>query len=465
MSSTLAATAPLSDEHRLPPGPRAPRAVNAARFLLTRRSFMRRMRRRYGDAFTLSLPAIGNAVVVSRPELVKAVFTADAEVLHGGKNPLGEVLGPGSLFSMDEGRHLDERRRLLPAFHGDRMRSYDGLIEEEALRAMAAWPEDEEFATLPAFNRITLRVILRAVFGAEGAELAQLEAMLPRATALGQRLVTAPFLRRDLGRFSPGGRFRRSRERYDELVGVLIDKHLADPHLEDRIDILALMLCSLRESGEEIDRAAVADELLTLLVAGHETTASSLAWAVERLRRHPEVVRRLEEEVAAGGSALRTSAILELQRHRTIIGATGRRAMQTFQLGEWRVPAGTVLITSAELMHEDDGLHPHPWDFDPDRYVDAKPGTYSWIPFGGGRRRCLGAAFALFEMDVVLRTLLSRFELVPASDAGERESFRGVAYAPAKGGLGRVRRRRVALGGEHEAAAARCPVHHAGAAA
>jgi cytochrome P450 len=345
------------------------------------------------------------------------------------------------------------------------MRSYDGLIEEEALRAMDSWPDDEEFATLPAFNKITLRVILRAVFGAEGAELAELEAMLPRATARGQRLVTAPFLRRDLGPLSPGGRFRRERERYDEIVSAVIDEHLADPDLEDRIDILALMLRSLLESGHEIDRSAVADELLTLLVAGHETTASSLAWAVERLRRHPDVVLRLEEEVAEGGSALRTSTILELQRHRTIIGATGRRAMETFELGEWRVPAGTVLITSAELMHEDGGLHADAMDFQPGRYVDAKPGTYSWIPFGGGRRRCLGAAFALFEMDVVLRTLLRDFELVPAGDAGERESFRGVAYAPSKGGLGRVRRRAVPLGEEAETAAIGCPFHHTEAAA
>jgi cytochrome P450 family 138 len=465
MSTALAAPAPLTDDHRLPPGPRSPKALNAARFLLTRRSFMRRMRRRYGDAFTLALPAIGNAVIVSRPDLVKAIFTADPEVLHGGKNPLGEVLGAGSLFSMDEGRHLEERRMLLPAFHGDRMRSYDALIEEEALRAMASWPEDEEFATLPAFNKITLRVILRAVFGAEGAELAKLEALLPGATARGQRLVTAPFLRRDLGPLSPGGRFRRDRERYDELVGALIDQHLADPRLEERIDILALMLCSLREAGREVDREAVADELLTLLVAGHETTASSLAWAVERLRRHPGVVQRLEEEVAAGESALRTSAILELQRHRTIIGATGRRAMQTFELGEWRVPPGTVLITSAELMHEDGDLHSDAAEFDPDRYVDAKPGTYSWIPFGGGRRRCLGAAFALFEMDVVLRTMLRDFELVPAADAGERESFRGVAYAPVKGGVGRVRRRAVPLAAEPGADAAGCPFHHAGQAA
>jgi cytochrome P450 len=450
----------------LPAGPRTPKALNGALLLVARQWFLKHLQRRYGDAATLPLPVIGNAVVVSDPDLVKAVFLADAEVLHGGKNPLGTLLGPGSLFSMDEDRHLKERRMLLPPFHGDRMRSYDGLIEEEALRAMASWPEDQEFATLPAFNTITLRVILRAVFGADGAELADLEARLPAWTALGQRLVTAPFLRRDLGPLSPGGRLRRSREHYDHLIGRLIDKHLADPNLEQRIDILAQVLRALREDGEEIDRDAIADELLTLLVAGHETTASSLAWAVERLRRHRDALRRLEEEAAGEGSALRTSTILELQRHRTIISNTARVAMQPFQLGRWTVPKGTVLLPAASVMHTDDRLHPHAADFDPDRYVDAKPGTYSWIPFGGGRRRCLGAAFALFEMDVVLRTLLRHFELVPTSDAPERESFRGVAYAPAKGGIGRVRRRTVPLGtAAADASAARCPVEHAGFAA
>jgi cytochrome P450 len=289
--------------------------------------------------------------------------------------------------------------------------------------------------------------------------------MLPAGTALGQRLVAAPFLRRDLGPLSPGGRLRRSRMYYNQLIGRLIDRHLADPDLDQRIDVLALMLRALRQHRDEIDRAAIADELLTLLVAGHETTASSLAWAVERLRRHPDALRRLEQEAAGESSALRTSTILELQRHRTIIGNTGRRAMQPFQLGGWTVPPGTVLLTSSSVMHADDRLHPHAADFDPDRYVDAKPGTYSWIPFGGGRRRCVGAAFALLEMDVVLRTLLRHFELVPTGDAPERESFRGLAYAPAKGGIGRVRRRPVPLGTADAPSAARCPVQHAGVAA
>jgi cytochrome P450 family 138 len=475
--------AAAAGEYRLPDGPRSPALLNGILFLLTRQRIMHRFKRRYGDAYTVRFPAFGTAVVVSRPELVKEVYTAKPSVLHGGKNPLGEVLGAGSLFSMDEDRHLAERRALLPPFHGDRMRSYDGLIEEEALLAMRAWRDGEEFATLKTFNRITLRVILRAVFGAEGAQLADFEELLPRMAALGQRLVTAPFLRRDYGRFSPGRRYAAMRRRYDEIAEALIDRHLADPALGERIDILALMLSPLRDAGEGIDRQALADELLTLLLAGHETTASSLAWTVERLRRHPELLRRLEDEAAGESSTLRAATILEVLRTRPVIAATGRVVMQPFELGPWRLPPGTRVITEGSMMHRDERFHDDALTFDPERYVGSKPDTYAWIPFGGGVRRCIGAAFAQLEMDVVIRTMLRHFELVPTDTRDERESFRGVAFAPARGGVAVVRRRREPLGTSatqpatetgcpvghdayvRDAAATGCPVDHAARAA
>jgi cytochrome P450 len=474
MATAAAPSSSIQTQAQLPAGPKTPKLLNGLLFLFARNWLMRELQGRYGDIYTLKLPIFGTAVVVSRPDLVKAVYTADPTVVHGGKNPLSEILGPGSLFSMDEGRHLKERRMLLPPFHGERMRSYDPLIEEETLRAMASWHEDEEFATLPTFNKITLRVILRAVFGAAGAELAELEALLPPLTAVGQRLVTAKFLRRDLGPWSPGGRFNAMRARFGRLVDRLIDAHLADPQLDERTDILALMLVSLRDSDEQIDRSDVADELFTLLVAGHETTSSSLAWAVDRLRRHPDLLRRLEHEADGDSSTLRTATILEVQRQRPVISGSSRVTVKPFALDRWLIPAGFVLFTAASVMHRDERFHPQAASFDPDRYVDGKPETYSWIPFGGGTRRCLGAAFALLEMDVVLRTMLRHFELLPTSDAPERESFRGVAFAPAKGGMGRVRRRRNPLGREsaptsadascpvdHDTPAAHCPVDHA----
>ena len=452
------ATRPQDDlsEYRLPPGPKTPALFNGIAFLTARPRLMQRFRRRYGEAFTVRMPTLGRMVVVSRPDLIKQVFTAKPSVLYGGKNPLGEMLGPGSLFSMDEERHLEERRTLLPPFHGERMRSYEALIEEEARRQMDTWPEGEEFASIDSFQAITLRIILRAIFGAKGEELRELEELMPPFTALGQRLVTFKSLRRDLGRWSPGGRFKRMSDRYRALVDQLIAEHLADPELERRIDILALMLLAERERGE-IDRSALGDELLTLLVAGHETTASALAWSVERLRRHPEVLRRLEREAAGEDSTLRLATINEVLRVRPVIGGTIRVAVKPFELGEWLLPPGTVITPSAVLTHADDRFHPRAASFDPDRYVGRKPDTYAWIPFGGGVRRCLGAAFAQFEMDIVLRTMLRRFELAPSGEPGEGQSFRGVAFAPAKGGRAVVHRRRTPLAAAADEAAAPAP--------
>ncbi len=430
-------------EYRIPPRVKSPPLLNSVLFLVARNGLIRRLQRRHGDSFTVRMAGLGELVLVATPEMVKQVYTAKPDVLHGGKNPLGQVLGPGSLFSMDEERHLKERRLLLPPFHGERMRAYEELVEEEALREMLRWREGEELASIESFQRITLRIILRAVFGAEGRELAELEKLLPPLTAVGQRLVTAPFLRRDYGRWSPGGRWRRMMASYRRIVDKLLDDHLADPELDQRIDILALILRAQLEEGEAVDRAETADELLTLLVAGHETTASALAWSVERLRRHPEVLGRLEEEARGEDNALRLATANEVLRVRPVISATSRMVMKPFEVGEWRLPPGTRVVTGIVPLHEDDRFHQDAERFDPDRYLGRKPDTYAWIPFGGGLRRCLGAAFAQFEIDVVLRTLLRNFELQPTADPPERESFRGVAFAPGKGGLAVVRRRQL----------------------
>ncbi|HEX4305722.1 MAG TPA: cytochrome P450 [Solirubrobacterales bacterium] len=432
-----------TETYRLPPGPKTPKLLNGIAFLVAHNRFVGRLKRRYGDALTLRIPPFGQMVVVSNPELVKAVYTAKPDVLHAGEDPLGEVLGHGSLFSMDEERHLRERRMLLPPFHGDRMRSYESIIEEEALRAMAEWPEGVEFASLQSFQTVTLRIILRAVFGAEGRELAELEKLLPPMTTLGQRLVAAPILRRDFGRRSPAGRWKTMQAQYRRLTGKLVDDHLADPDLDERIDILAQMLRAQLEHGDEIDKSDLADELLTVLVAGHETTGSALAWSVERLRRHPEVLGRLEEEARGDDNALRLATAEEVLRVRPVINATIRLVKKPFEIGEWRLPPGIWVATAITPLHRDERFHARANRFEPDRYVGKKPDTYAWIPFGGGVRRCLGAAFAQFEMDIVMRTLLRNFELQPTTEPGERQGFRGVAFAPTKGGVAVVRRRQL----------------------
>ena len=445
----------MSETYRLPDGPKTPQFYNGLAFLLSRNRVIKKWQRRYGDVFTVRMPGFGQMVLVATPDLVKQVYTAKPDVLHGGKNPLGEILGPGSLFSMDEAEHLKERRMLLPPFHGERMRSYEAIIEEEALRAMDSWPDGVEFAAIGSFQTVTLRIILRTVFGAEGRELAELEKLLPPMTTIGQRLVTTPFLRRDWGRRSPGGRWKTMHAEYRRIVDKLVDDHLADPGLEERIDILALMLRGYLADGGQINHSDVADELLTLLVAGHETTASALSWSVERLRRHPEILRRLEDEARTEENALRLATAEEVLRVRPVINATARLVMKPFAIGEWMMPPGSRVVTGIAPMHKDERFHENARSFDPDRYVGKKPDTYAWIPFGGGVRRCLGAAFAQFEIDIVLRTLLRNFELQTTTEPGERESFRGVAFAPSKGGATVVRRRR--LGGAEAAQSAAEP--------
>jgi cytochrome P450 len=403
-----------------------------------------RFRRRYGDAFSVDMPVFGRGVIVSSPELVKEMFTASPDVLvFGQSSPLGEVLGPGSLFSLDGKQHLRERRLLLPPFHGDRMKSYEGIIEEEARREMAQWREGVEFATLPSFMRITLNAILRAVFGAQGPHQRQLARLLPSFVSLASRLTLLPWAQRDLGPLSPGGRLARRRRAYDRIIDAMIDEALADPQLEERTDVMALLLRANYEDGSSMSRSAIADQLLTLLAAGHETTATSLAWTVERLRRHPLVLERLNAEADAGGGELRTATIYEVQRTRPVITGTGRVvAADEFALGQWRIPRGYRVFAAMHLIHNDERFFERPSQFEPDRFVARKPDTYSWIPFGGGTRRCIGAAFAHMEMDVVLRTLLREFDLEATTEPGEKWHSRGVAFAPARGGRAIVRRAR-----------------------
>ncbi|HEY6780819.1 MAG TPA: cytochrome P450 [Thermoleophilaceae bacterium] len=424
-----------------PDGPRTPKWAQAAVIGISQIATQRRLHKRYGDAFTIHVPLFGKTVVVAGPELIKQTFTASPDVLYTGeRSPLRTVLGDSSLLTIDGARHLQQRRLLLPPFHGKRMRSYEQIVREEALRELDGWPEGEEMRTLEPMSRITLNAILRTVFGAEGTELEQLRHLLPGLVRLGSRLVIVPVLHRDLGRWSPWGRFVRMRRAFDAHVDSLIDTARAAPDLEQREDVLALLAQARHESGEPMSRTEIADQLLTLLVAGHETTAATLAWAVERLRRHPELLARLTDEARTGGGDLREATIRELQRTRPVIQGTSRFVMEPFELGPWRLEPGTTVVVSAVLTHEDPRYYADPLRFDPDRFLGAKPDTYEWVPFGGGTRRCIGAAFAQMEMDVVLRTLLERYDLATSAAPDERWRWRGVAFAPARGGRGMIRR-------------------------
>ncbi|MBE1494550.1 cytochrome P450 [Amycolatopsis lexingtonensis] len=418
----------------LPPGPAVPRAVQGAYALTQPLRGMRRLKERYGDAFTVDVPIFGNAVVLGNPAEIKQLFTSGPDLVDNLEVNLGRVLGPRSLFALSGDEHKRQRKLLVPPFHGRRLAAYEQIVEEETVRELASWPDGKAFATLPSMMRITLNAILRAVFGAEGAEFAQLRELLPPFVTLGSRLAVLPITKK--GRFNPWRRFERMRREYDAIVDRLIAK--ARP---DGDDVLAMMLQTRYDDGSGLGRDEIADQLLTLLTAGHETTATTLAWAVERLRRHPAILRELAES-----DDLLDATILEVQRTRPVIDLTARQVKQDgFQLGRWTLPKGYNVLVSIALIHDDDAVFPHAATFDPHRFAGARPDLYQWIPFGGGTRRCLGAAFATMEMTVVLRTLLRDFTLVPTTEPGERWHSRGVAYAPAKGGRAVVRRR---TGGE-----------------
>jgi cytochrome P450 family 138 len=252
---------------------------------------------------------------------------------------------------------------------------------------------------------------------------------------LGSRLAVLPQPSRTYGRYSPWGRLVRSHRMFDGVVNTLIDKAEADPRFDERNDILALLLRSRYDDGSAMSRQDISDELLTLVAAGHETTASTLGWAFERLRRHPDLVAALTAEAATDDNELRQATILEVQRARTVIDFAGRHvAAPMFELGEWRIPQGYSIVVSISQLHDNAEAFPNPDKFDPYRFVGTRPPTFAWVPFGGGTRRCIGAAFANTEMDVVLRTVLRNFTLDSTTDPGEKVHSRGVAYTPKDGG-------------------------------
>jgi cytochrome P450 family 138 len=432
----------MNQQMELPPGPRLPVALQTLAMGLRQRPFVERMRRRYGSMFTGRVIGLGPMVIVSDPALIKQTFRADPTVLHAGsQSPLRTILGHNSLLGIDEDQHMEQRKLLLPPFKGQRMKQYEPMIAEIAAEEIASWPEGVEFSVAKPMQRITLRAILRAVFGAEGALLESLEEIMPQFTVLGARLVRSPWLWRNLGPWSPWVRFLKLRHHIDAILDELIAIAKAEPGLEDRADVLALMVQARHEDGSPMSGPEIRDELVTMMVAGYETTANTLSWAVERLRRHPELVRRLVVEVDDGGRALREATIREVQRMRPVIAFAGRAVRQPFELGDYQLPVGTRVLLAACLTHYDPSLFPHPDRFDPDRFLDTVPDTYAWIPFGGGIRRCIGASFAHMEMDVVLRVLLERVELMPTHEADEPWSYRGIIWAPAEGGRAVVHRR------------------------
>lgn len=410
-----------------PPRVDLPKPLQGMAFAFFRDVAMRRWIERYGPAFEIDVPFFGRSVVVSDPALVKTVCRAGVDDLVNVQPNLSNWFGPGSVFALDGPIHRSRHRLLVPAFHGGSLRDGELMIAEETVRELVNWPEKQEFRILEPMNRITLNVILRVLFGSAAGELATLRAMVPPYLRLGSVLAFAP--RPPLIRGTPWARLDGYRRLFDDVVVELIQKAQGDAHLDERTDVLAVLV---RDGG--IPHQHIADELLTLIGAGHETTAAALAWTFERLRRHPDVLTRLVDEMGNGGNTFRRATIMEVLRTRAVIDVAGRRvSAPTFDLGDWRIPRGrTVLVRIADL-HRNPEIYIRPELFDPERFLGARPAAGTWLPFGGGARRCVGADFAMIEMDIVLRTVLQRLRLHTDSASDERSYFRGVTHTPKHG--------------------------------
>jgi cytochrome P450 family 135 len=411
-----------------------PRPVQTAIWSRQAQWMLTQCRSRLGPMFRLKIAYEGTWVVLSDPELVKQVFTGDPKVFHAGEGNdiLRPLLGENSLLVLDDAAHMSQRKLLLPPFHGRRMAGYEETMRTIAAREIDSWPNGEPYQLRPRMQAMTLEIIIETVFGVHGgARLEELRAALRSfLDLLTDPKALLPVLTVGPDRIRRIPSFRRRIDRVVELIVSEIGERRTAPDLEERDDILSLLVAARHEDGSPMSDAEIHDELLTLLVAGHETTATALAWAVERLIRHPDKLERLRTEVEAGEDAYLTATIQETLRLRPVIVLVLRKLTETIELGGYELPAGLTVAPSIHLIHRDPTIYPEPERFRPERFLETPPGTYTWIPFGGGVRRCLGAAFAQQEMAIVLRELVSRRTIRPADPTSERNFRRAITETP-----------------------------------
>jgi cytochrome P450 len=441
---------------QLPPGPRMPVALQTLAFWSRPNAFVERCAARYGRRFTLRIAAQPPFVVLWDPEEIKEVFQAPPDVLHPGEGAriLEPLVGRHSVILLDEAPHMEQRKLLLPAFHGERMQRLAGLMAELAEREVASWPRGERIVLHGRLQRLTLEIILCGVFGLERwpnrgcepqasvsrarSQLDELRELLSEILAFAENpLSMLPRPPRPFTLRGPIARQDRLHARTDELIAELIAERRAAGAEGD--DVLAMLLAAEHEDGSPMSPVELRDELMTALVAGHETTASELAWGFERLSREPAVLERLYEEIDGDSDeAYLTATVQEILRHRPVLPhAEPRLVKQPVEIGGFTYQPGAMLAAFAHLVHHDPAIYPDPHAFRPERFIESEggkaPGTYTWIPFGGGRRRCLGASFALLEMKLALRAALERCELHPVGARGEQARRRNITVSPARG--------------------------------
>ncbi len=398
----------------LPPGPRMPAVAQTLLWALAPTWLLDRSARALGEAFTLTFAPSGlKLVLVSDPEAVKTVFTAPPEIAPSGasNSPIAPALGPSSVIVLTGPEHMRQRKLLLPPFHGERMREYAELIVEATGKDMAQWPLGTPMKLHERTRAITLEVILRAVFGVEAERMDPLKHAISGLMKPTNSLAMLRFaLRRPSGE-RPAGAIGAALDRLDSVIYEEINRRRAQGDLAERTDILSLLLGARDEDGVAMTDGELRDELVTLLLAGHETTATSVAWAIERLVRHPQKLRRLLAEIDAGDSEdYMTAVVNETLRVRPVVPIVVRLLQEPLQVGGHMLPAGTRVVPSIYLTNRNPRVYDAPEEFRPERFLEAAPETFSWIPFGGGIRRCIGASFALLEMKLMLQTMLAELE-------------------------------------------------------
>ncbi len=459
----LAPTEPLTEPpaEALPRGPRLHPLALTLIWSLAPTWVMDQCVRRLGESFTLTFfPSGRKLVLVSDPEAVKAVFTAPPEVAPSaaGASPIASIMGPSSVITLTGPEHMRQRKLLLPPFHGERMREYADVIVQATRRSMAEWPLGEPMKLSERTRTITLEVILRAVFGVEAERMDALRDAIGGLIGPVQFPALLLFALRRPSLERPGGSIGRALEHLDDVIYTEIARRRAQEDLEDRTDILSLLLLARDEDGHAMTDQELRDELVTLLLAGHETTATSVAWAIERLVRHPEKLARLVAEIdasrahrgghgqtgdapsqGAGGDEYMQAVISETLRVRPVVPLVVRVLRAPLRVGARELPAGTRVVPAIYLTNRNPRVYEAPEEFRPERFLEKSPETFSWIPFGGGIRRCIGASFATLEMKLILETVLG--ELSPSLPArggrlwrrGEWNQRRAITLVPATG--------------------------------
>ncbi|HXS33502.1 MAG TPA: cytochrome P450 [Solirubrobacterales bacterium] len=419
-----------------PPGPRTPALIQGLRQLRDPLGFVPKIQHRYGDVFTVSLPVLGKVVYLTSPEAVKAVFTGSPAQIHSGEvmaAVLEPSVGTNSVLTLDDAPHMRQRKLLLPPFHGERVKRYGELIREVTLEEMESWPVGKPFALYPHFQRIALAVIMKSVFGVHDVErLDRIEQLIETFQKRVPLVSLFPALRHDFGPWSPWARFLRARQALDELIYEVIE--LCREQKEERDDVLSLLMSARDDDGAQMSDKELRDELAGIVGAGYETTTNLLSWTVERLLRTPRALTCLRDSIAAGEDDYLTATVKEALRARPVVTSLARKLTAPTQIGGFDLEAGTIVLPAIAALHYREDLFPQPQEFRPERFLDGgKKESYAWIPFGGGVRRCIGAAFAEYEMRTVLRTVFERADLRAPDQEPERVKLRTVTLTPGKG--------------------------------